>query len=224
MGRSRAWGSVVVVLVAASTVRPSAVGAQDVGVAAYTGTLGLGMDVAVSVTDLVGLRGGISGVPFDINVEADGVDYDLELPSPRILLVADFHPTGPLRLSGGLMISTEDFRMDAQLREPVEIGNDTYTPAEVGTLTGNVAVRNVSPYVGIGVGNPTAKRIGLFFEAGAAFHGNPDVSAEADGPISTDPGFQADLDAEVRDIQDDVENLVVYPVLSLGVSVRLGGR
>ncbi|NIP59528.1 MAG: hypothetical protein GWM92_14405 [Gemmatimonadetes bacterium] len=175
------------------------------------------------MTDLVGLRGGLSGVPFDVNVEADGVDYDLDLPSPRILLVADFYPTGPLRLSGGLMVSTEDFRMDAKLIEPVEIGNNTYTPDEVGTLTGTVAVRNASPYVGIGVGNPTAKRVGFFFEAGAAFHDNPEVSAQADGPVSTDPGFQADLDAEVRDIQDDVENLVVYPVLSLGVSVRVGG-
>lgn len=224
MGRSGVWGPVAVLLVAASTLLSSSTGAQEVGLAAHAGTLGLGVDVAVSVTDLVGLRSGLSGVPFDVNVEADGVDYDLDLPSPRILLVADFYPTGPLRLSGGLMISTEDFRMDGKLREPVEIGNSTYAPAEVGTLTGNVAVRNVSPYVGIGVGNPTAKRIGLFFEAGAAFHGNPDVSAEADGPISTDPGFQADLDAEVQDIQDDVENLVVYPVLSLGVSVRLGGR
>lgn len=197
--------------------------AQGVGVAAHVGTLGLGADVAVALRDDLGLRAGANLFPFDLNYDESGIDYDLSLPSPQFLLLADFYPVGGLRLSGGLMISTTDFDLRAELDGPVEIGGTLYTPEEVGSLTGILSTRDVAPYLGIGYGNPATSRMGFFLDLGVAFHGTPEVSAEADGPVALLPGFQQDLDAEVAEIQDDVDDVVVYPVLSVGISIGLGG-
>lgn len=205
---------------AISTASPAV--AQNIGMAAHVGTLGLGADVALSLTPKVAARASANFFPFDINFESSGIDYVLEWASPVFLLLGDFYPIGGLRLSGGLMISSADYKVTGELAEPVEFAGTLYTPEEVGTLTGTLTTRDVSPYLGIGFGNPTASRIGFFVEVGVGFHGNPEVGAEADGPVSALPGFQQDLEAEVQEVQDEVENIIVYPVLSIGVSFRLG--
>jgi len=208
------------VIAAALLVAP--VHAQDAGLAIHAGSMGVGVDAAVMVHSKVGLRAGANYFPFDINFNSSGIDYSLDLPSPQFLLVADLYPTGGFRVSGGLMISTSSFDLTGELDGPVDIGGTSYTPAEVGNLTGTLETRDVSPYIGLGFGNPATSRVGFFLELGVAFHGNPDPSATADGPIAALPGFQQDLDQEVQEIRDDVENFVVYPVLSIGVSIGLG--
>ena len=42
----------------------------------------------------------------------------------------------------------------------------------------------------------------------------------ANGTMAADPGFQADLAREAKDIQDDLDDLEVYPVLSVGIFFR----
>lgn len=221
MSHNASWYLTRVCALSAALLIAAPVRAQDVGAAAHVGTLGLGADVAVSLRDNLSLRAGANFFPFDINFDESDVDYDLGLPSPQFLLLADLYPIGGFHVSGGLMISTSDFDLTADLNEPVEIGENTYTPAEIGNLTGTLATRDVSPYIGIGFGKPAASRIGFVFDLGVAFHGEPEVSATADGPVASVPGFQQDLDAEVAEIQDDVEDIIVYPVLSLGISIGL---
>jgi hypothetical protein len=121
-----------------------------------------------------------------------------------------------------LLIKWADFDVRGRLTAPHMLGDAIYTPEEVGNLTGTVVTHDVSPYLGIGYGNPVSGRVGFFFDLGVAFHGNPRASASADRPVASDPDFQRDLDAEVQDIQDDLENIIVYPVLSLGISIRVG--
>jgi hypothetical protein len=209
-----------VVIAAVSIAAPAK--AQDAGLAIHLGSMGVGADAAVMVHHNVGLRASGNYFPFDVSFNSSGIDYNLEMPSPQFLLLADLYPTGSFRVSGGLMISSTSFDLSGKLDRPVDIGGMTYTPAEVGNLTGTIETRNVSPYIGIGFGNPTASRVGFFLDLGVAFHGNPEASAAADGPVASQPGFRQDLDREVQDIQDDVENVIVYPVLSIGVSIGLG--
>ncbi len=64
--------------------------------------------------------------------------------------------------------------------------------------------------------------LGFFLDLGVALHGTPEVSAMADGPVALLPGFQDDLDQEVRNLQEDLDPFIVYPILSVGVSFRLG--
>jgi hypothetical protein len=208
----------------AATLVAAPVRGQNLDLAFHIGSMGLGADIGMQVRPDVGLRASLNYFPFDIKVDEDSVEYTFELPTPQVLLVADFYPIGRFRLTGGVMISSSDLTGRGELAEPIEIGNTVYTPAEVGTVTGTIRTRSVSPYVGIGFGNPGGSGLAFFMDLGVAFHGNPELSAEANGPVSSLPGFRQDLDIEVRDLQDDVDSFVVYPVLSLGISIGLGAR
>lgn len=224
-----AVAAVVTVVVLSSPAR-----AQDVdrtrdtemtgrmGLVGHVGTLGLGAGFAVQVQPNLGLRASLNFVPFDINFEEDGIDYSLDWSSPHFLLLADFYPAGRFRMNAGVMVSAADVDINGRPVGPTELGDVVYTPEEVGTLSGRVSTNTVSPYIGIGFGNPAASQVGFFLDLGVAFHGNPEVSVEADGVLASDPQFQRDLDVEVQEIQEDVENITVYPVLSIGMSFRIG--
>ena len=208
------------VIAALSMAAPAS--AQDLGLAVHGGSLGLGADVADAFNQSVGFRAGGNFFPFGINFTASDVNYSLDLPSPQFMVLADLYPTGSFRVSAGVMISSAKFELTGQLDGPVNIGGSSYTPAEVGNLTGTLETRDVSPYLGIGFGNPAFGRVGFFLDLGVAFHGNPQASAAVDGPIAAAPGFQQDLDLEIQEIQDDVESITIYPVLSVGISIGFG--
>ena len=55
---------------------------------------------------------------------------------------------------------------------------------------------------------------------GVFFAGDASANLTATGPIVLDPQFQADLRAEERDINDDLEDLGAYPVAQLGILYR----
>jgi len=45
----------------------------------------------------------------------------------------------------------------------------------------------------------------------------------ATGPIASDAGFLAEMNQEVRDVEDDLPKILkYYPVFSLGITFKLG--
>jgi hypothetical protein len=202
-----------------TTVAP--LGAQGLGVAGHAGTLGLGVDVAVAVTPRIGIRAGANFFPTDIDLTVSDLDYTIDLPSPQFTAVLDLYLLGGLRLSGGLFASSDDINLVGMLSDDVEIGDDVYTPSQVGTLIGSIINDDLGPYIGIGFGNPAASRIGFFLDLGVAFQGAPEVALTADGPVTLLPSFQADLEAERVSAEEDLEMFQYYPVLSIGFSIRL---
>ncbi len=201
---------------------PSVALAQSVGVAPHVGTLGVGADLAVSLVDRLGFRVGANIFPFDIGYSASDVDFTISLPSPQFTVLADLFLARSFRLTGGLFVSSDDVTMEGDLTGTVDIGENTFTAADVGTLTGAIGTNNVSPYVGIGVGRVAGSGFGFLLDLGVAFQGPPSVVLAADGPIASDPAFQADLEAERQDIEDDVGIFRYYPVITLGFSIGIG--
>lgn len=220
--RLRAPWIAIALAVLSPPLAPSLAAQVRLAVAPHVGSLGFGADLVLAVHRNVSLRGGGNVFPLDIGITTSDVDYDLSLRSPTFLVTVDLSPGAGFRLSGGLFAAANDFELTAQLAEPVDIGGTTYTPAEIGTLTGVFDTRNVAPYVGIGFGHPGRRRVGFFLDLGVAFQGSPSVTAEADGPIASQPQFQQDLQEEVDEIEDDVSPFTVYPVLAIGVAVGLG--
>jgi hypothetical protein len=72
----------------------------------------------------------------------------------------------------------------------------------------------VAPYLGIGIGNPVAKRVGFMLDVGAMYAGAPGVEVASTNMLTP-------MQREGAQIEDNVGWAQVYPVLSLGVSVRL---
>jgi len=191
-------------------------------VAGKAGTLGLGGELTTAVASDINARFGFNTVDFDFDGDISGIDYDFGLDFHSYSALADwFVFDGPLRITGGLI--SMNHRVDLQaggLSGELEgIGDGTYDWADVGTLSGEVEVDCIAPYLGIGWGNilDKSKRWGFYSDAGIAFTRSPDVTLSATG---TPPGLAADLARESKDIEDDLEPFKFYPVLSVGLFIR----
>lgn len=104
----------------------------------------------------------------------------------------------------------------------VVLGTTTFTGGPLDEMTGSFSLKRFQPYLGIGIGNPIGKRIGINFDAGVGFGETPTVALTATGPLASAPGstLDAELQQEVADIQADIPTwLKYYPVLSISVSI-----
>ena len=196
--------------------------AQDISAFGHVGTLGIGADVSVGFDAPVSVRAGFSAVPFSVSFSTNDIDFDANLPSTRLSLIGDFNiPSVPLRLSAGITRTGDDYELVATPTENITIGDVDYTPAEVGTLTGLVTTQEVSPYLGIGIGQLPVSGVGFTLDLGVLFHGEPEVGYEVDGALANDADFLIELEKERVDLQDDLSSVKIFPVLKIGASFGL---
>jgi hypothetical protein len=195
--------------------------AQGIAVSGRIGTLGLGVDASIGLTPQLGVRGGINFQPWQPEAEFEDVDFELDLPSPSYMALLDWYPGGgAFHLTGGAVFFSEDTEVRGRPSESVEIGDQTYTPEQIGTLSGEFVTADLAPYIGLGFGKLGGKRgVGLALDLGVAFHGRPDVQLAASGPIAAFPAFQANLREEEENIEDDAQWFRVYPVLAIGLVI-----
>ena len=207
------------VLAIAVLLTPGPTHAQGAGIALHAGTLGLGVDIAAGLGSRVGLRSGFNYFPTEFNLTVSDVAYSIDASSPTFTAMLDLYLAGPFRITGGGIYTTDDVVLTGRATTSIDVNGTPYIPSQVGTLTGTILTNELSPYAGIGVGNPARSKFGFFLDLGVAFHGTPLFTLTADGPASALPQFQADLQAERQAIQEDVEKIIVYPVATLGFSI-----
>lgn len=198
-------------------------GPRRAGIAVKVGTLGAGVDVTASIVPKLNARGNFNFFKYSFSGTQSDVRYDTDLKLRSFAVLLDLHPIPRrgLRLSGGLLFNKNELGMVSQPTVSYTIGSKTYSNVQVGTLDGRVDFNRVAPYLGIGWGNATGRRVGIAFDLGVAFQGSPKVSLTATGPIATDPAFKNELNQEVQSVKDDLKAFKYYPVFSLGVSFKL---
>ncbi len=187
------------------------------------GTLGLGGELATRIASDINARVGLNTFDYDFDKEFDNVEYDVGLDFSSFSALVDWHVFGgSFRITAGLLSLDHELDLDATPTVSQEIGGIIYTPTEIGTLSGNVEIDGVAPYIGIGWGNPLDhnRRWGFYCDLGVAFTDSPDVSLSASGTRASDPTFQASLSKERDQIEDDLAPFELYPVLSLGLYFR----
>jgi len=213
------------VVLAVLSVAPGLVAGQgmELGLGGRVGTLGLGGELAVGVNERVVVRGGIGLFPYEPTITFDDIETKLDLPTVYNVGV-DLYVNGAMRLGGGVLFRSDDPSMSATFTQDQDIGGTTYTPSQIGTLTGVLDQNDRALYALIGFGRHTAPGMGLFIDLGVVFVGDPTVRLTAEGGSldpATDSAFRSALDQEAADFQEDVGGyLKVYPILSLGF--RLG--
>jgi hypothetical protein len=199
--------------------------AQRVAVIPKIGTLGVGADLALKLSDSVHVRAGYTTATIEQEQETQGVNYDAELEVGGPAVMLDFHPGGrSFRLSiGGISNATE-----AEARSTdetvINLNGQPYNVSEVGTLVGTATYEGFAPYAGIGWGNAfSGGRWSFHFDLGAAYVGEPEVDLVAvrtNPNIPFPPGFEEDLAAEEAELREEMSDYEFYPVVSFGVGFR----
>lgn len=213
------WSIAFVLLVMTLPVR-----AADDGRVALTvkaSTLGFGADVGFRVTERIHFRGMLQGWDDDERFDDSGVEYDGTIDLESLGFAADFYPTGGgFVLSAGLLANSNSVSAIG-LPSPgdtFEIGANTYTTDEIGTLSAEIDFDSTAPFATIGWGNPFAGgRFGFRIEAGGLFQGKPEALLMTTRSV---PGLAADLEIERREFQDEVDDFEFWPIVSAGLTIR----
>lgn len=212
------------ILLAAMCIAMPSLAHADPGVTAGVtgGTLGVGPEVSYRFSDKVALRGNATFLGVNENVDSDGVNYDGNLKLGSGGAMVDFHPFGSaFRLSAGARINDNKVTLDAMPTADVEIGDEIYTAAEVGSLSGEIEANSFAPTLTLGVGGGKDRGFKFGLDAGIMLQGSPEVTRlDATGLLASDPDFQAELAAERAEIEADIENFKLYPILQIGLGYR----
>ncbi|MEO0606901.1 MAG: hypothetical protein AAFY82_01620 [Pseudomonadota bacterium] len=211
-------------LVAAATLTSAAYADGNFAVTGGIGTMGGSVEGQVRVSDFFQLRGGVNYLTFDETIDVDEISYDGELDFSGFGAFVDLHPfRNSFFVTGGAYAGDKTIDLLATSEVSVEIGDLLFTPAEYGRLEGDVSFDDVAPFVGAGFDTTFQGdgNWGFHILAGAALYGSGDVTLEAvGGTLSNDPLLQAQLEQEIRDIEEEIEDYEVWPVVQIGLSYR----
>ncbi|MEO1659981.1 MAG: hypothetical protein AAFR51_03260 [Pseudomonadota bacterium] len=188
------------------------------------GTIGGSIEGQVKVSDFFQLRAGANFLTFDETIDVDEISYDGDLDFSGFGAFVDVHPfRNSFFVTGGAYAGDKTIDLLATSDVSVEIGDLLFTPAEYGRLEGDVSFDDVAPFVGAGFDTTFQGdgHWGFHILAGAALYGSGDVTLEAvGGTLSNDPLLQAQLEQEIRDIEEEIEDYEVWPVVQIGLSYR----
>lgn len=195
----------------------------DFGVGVKAGTLGIGVEGRFSPLPWLDVRVGMNSYDYDDNGLQAGISYDGTLALDSTYITGNFRfPLSPFRLTAGAFSNGNEFRLQSQDGGDASfnIGGNTFSAADVGTLQSTTSFSSTSPYVGIGYDFEVFGKVGLNLDLGVLWQGDPEVTLEATGLDSAPAAIQAELlpalEAERLELQDEVSDFKAWPVVSLG--------
>jgi hypothetical protein len=203
----------------------------QLAIGASIGTGGISGEAQVKVAPWLQLRGGYNYFQLEHDDTLDGVAYDGDLDLTSFGAFADLHPfSNSFVISGGAIAFQGDNFLDATATptQNVEIGDQTFTPAQVGTLGLQAAFeKDIAPYIAIGwdttnSGDPNQKGgggIGFKLLLGAIFTGSPQVDlTSSGGTLSNQPAFQQEVQEEETNLQGDLDDYEILPNVQVGLT------
>ena len=212
-------------LVLAATGMSGIASAQgDFAITGGVGTVGGSVEGQFQVNDYFQLRAGANYLTFSEDIDVDDITYDGDLDISGFGAFVDVHPFGnSFFLTGGAYAGGKEIDLIASSTQAVEIGGVVFTPAEYGRLEGDVSFDDVAPFLGLGFDTTFtgSGHWGFHILAGAAVFGSGDVTLDAvGGTLSNDPVLQAELAREIQEIEDEIEDYELWPVVQVGLSYR----
>ncbi|HEV2112131.1 MAG TPA: hypothetical protein VGT99_12310 [Gammaproteobacteria bacterium] len=207
----------------AACALPGAAYASDFGVDAHASTLGFGGELNYSINSFLTARVDFNRYNHTYNTTKEQINYDFNLHLKTAGVLLDLHPfAGTFRITAGYFNNKNDILAVATPQSSYTINGNTYSSAQLSSLSGDISFKSGVPYVGIGWSTlgTESTGLGIEFDVGALLEGSPTVNLTATGSITTNATFQNDLAAEQGKLQNDVNNFKTYPVVSLGLAYR----
>ena len=195
----------------------------QVALAARASTLGVGAELSFRMGRNIGIRLGGNYLQFSRDATIKDIPYHVTPHFENGTAILDLHPFGgAFHLSGGLLLNYNEGEMVATLTHNVQIGDGSYSPQEVGTLTGTVSFNKSAPYFGLGFAGQS--RIALLIDLGLGVTGKPlfDLVGETNLTGQAKAQFDANVEQERQEVQAEIDKrkyLRFHPVVSLGLKV-----
>jgi hypothetical protein len=203
----------------------SAETASNLAIGLGAGTDGVSANAAYRLNDKFVLRGSANYLQYDsIDVESEDVNYEGDLNATTAGTFLDFHPlSNAWLISAGIYFGKREVDLTAR-RDPlttVEIGEETFTGAAIGSIDGKLELNDAVPFLGVGYDSSftSSGRWGVRAILGVTFN-DPKVSLSANGIGAANPDLQAALRREEDGLESDNDWLKYYPVASIGATYR----
>jgi len=198
------------------TVRAEEKEYQTFSLTAEAGSTGLGGSLGIRFSDHLGLRVGGHFLDFDYDGEVEGEEYTANLDMQSIPVAIDIFTSkkGSFRITCGALLNNKfDFSGTTPITQ-VELNGNTYNSA----LSLELEREDIAPFITIGgtLYFNDKKNIGLSFEGGVAYMGEPDITLTS---IAGDPLAPADVAAEIDAIKDSSTALKFHPIFKIGFTV-----
>jgi len=208
--------------VAGLALVPVAASAQSASIGAGFGTQGANIELGYQFNDMWGARLSTNYFRFGHSDTVDDVTYKGNLGLFSIGLLGDLYPwESGIRFTGGVYYNENQAKFHATPTGPVTIGSTTYTPAQVGTLSGRISYRDFAPYAGIGyTSNRNEPGFGFTGDLGVMFQGGPRVELSSTGTANSMPGYATSLAQERDNIRNEADWSEFYPVARVGIVYR----
>lgn len=209
------FGSVA--LLAASPALAEDASGFTAGVTA--GSLGVGPEVGYRVSPMIGVRANASFVDVSHDFDIDDIDYNGKVKLESYGAMLDLYPfKGGFRVSGGFRINKNRVNVTATPTGNVTVGDVTFTPVQVGTLTGQVDTDEFAPVLTVGYAGGLTKGLKFGIDAGVLFQGKPEINnLRSNGSFATNATFIAELEKERVKFNNDIDDYKFYPVVQLSV-------
>jgi len=187
------------------------------GIGVKAGTLGLGLEGTWRPLPYMDVRIGANLYDYSDSGSEAGINYDAELNLDTFYATGNFRfPASPFRLTAGLYQNGNELNLQSLESGSIQIGDITYSSADVGTLRSTTSFSSTAPYLGVGYDFTLAGKVGMNLDFGVLWQGDPEVSMTADGLLANDPVFQTSLETERQQLEDEVSDYKAWPVISLG--------
>jgi hypothetical protein len=183
-------------LVFALAATGTAIADHNFGIGVKAGTLGIGVEGTWRPLPYLDLRAGANQYDYSDSGIYTGINYDAEINLDSYYVTGNLSfPLSPFRLTGGLYSNGNEFNASSGDNGAIIIiGGDPY-PAVDFTVLG---------------------KVGMNLDFGVLWQGSPQVSMATDGLLAGDPVFEASLDAERAELENDLGDYKAWPVVSLG--------
>lgn len=185
------------------------------------GTLGISPEIGWR-SKHVGFRVNGGFFEYDREEDIDDIEYDGTLKLNSFGGLVDIYPFGgSFRLSVGARSNSNKIDLLATPTTNVEIGDVTYTPAQIGSLAGNVEFKKFSPMASIGWGGKLRDGFTIGFELGVMSQGSPKIDlVSTGGTLSNNATFLAELEQERLQAEEDAEDFKLWPIVQLHLMYR----
>ena len=212
-----------------------------VGAAVKVSLLGVGGEVAVSVTHHTNVRAGFNMISYSRGFDKDGISYAGKLDFKTFEAHYDIFPWAKsFHISPGVLVYAGD-PITATATVPggqsFSLGGVSYSsdPTNPITGTGKIDFNRAAPVITVGWGNLVSRKEGAHFvvpfEMGVAFQGSPKASLALAGNAcdstglncqnaATNSTIQSNVISEQTKVNNSMSFFKAYPIISLGFGYK----